>query len=237
MRATWLVGLVAVAAWVPPCAAQTVYGAGGLFIHPTALTPPRGDSTLSLSYFTQRLRGARSEWLPASWALSPTDRVQAGAVFLHWQGGRVSRQSGGLFARWQLAPVGEGLPAVALAGSLLAGEVRLGQVSLVASQPLASHPWRGVVAHAGLQWARRADIPTSDEDWSLFGGLEAPMGGGFRLVGEAGTRLGFNRRGALAVGILWSGPPGIRIGIGAANIGRSDDPQFFVGAGYALAAR
>jgi hypothetical protein len=222
--------------WIGPAAqAQTAYGPGGLFIHPTATVPSRGALDLNLSWYTQRIEGQpTTQWIPVSVAYSATDRFQVGPLFLERLVKDRSRASGGLFARYLLTPDGLHHPAVALAGNFYAGDVRLASVSLVSSHAFRQRDRSLFTVHLGAQWARRSDIPRAQDSLSGFVALEAPLSQNFAAVAEYGTRFSFDYKERSALGVVWRPKGGLQVGVGFVNTGRSSENGFFVGVGYPL---
>ncbi len=214
--------------------AQTVYGPGGLFIHPTAFTPQRGAVGMNVSYFTQKIGSAQTEWIPVSLTYAPQNRLELGALYVNRLAKSQHRDSGGAFAKFQFVEPKERRPAVAFTASYIGGDIQLSSVSGVASYGFRNGNREALIAHAGVQWARRADISVTKDDVSGFAGLELPVGRGFRLIAEGGTRFSFDRNSTSAIGVMWDNGGRFKLGIGYINAGRSDDNRFFVGAGYAL---
>lgn len=215
--------------------AQTAYGPGGLFVHPTAFTSARGTPQLNVSYFTQQISGQReTEWLPVSFTYSPTDRSEIGALYLNRRAGSHRGDSGGLFGKYQLVPDSVHAPAVAIAGSWLSGDVKLASLAGVVSHSFRYRDRAALTAHLGVQWARRADIANAQDDTAGFGGLELPIGKELSLVGELGSRFRFDRSQTSAVGLMWAPSRSLHVGIGFVNVGRSTGNRFFVGVGYRL---
>ncbi len=214
-----------------PVYAQTVYGPGGLFVHPTASAVPLGMRA-NLSWFTQEANGARSQWIPASLTYSPDGRLQFGGLFVSRRAGGRERPSGGAFGKYQIIRGSVLSPSIAIAGSFLGGDVQQSSLSAVGSGRIPATP---LTVHSGLQWARRADLPVSSDGFSRFLGVEASLGKGFRLVAETGTRFRFDREPASAYGLMWTGPGGWELGIGWVNTGRSGSNRLFIGAGITVA--
>lgn len=215
--------------------AQTAYGPGGLFVQPTAVLPPARTLNLNVSTFTQRIEGRpSSQWIPASLAYSISDRIQAGPLFLHrsFNGGEFL--SGGLFARYALAPDKPNSPAIALTGSFLTGDVRLASVGLVGSHAFKSGDRTVLSLHAGGLWGRRDDIPNPGDSLSAFIGADVPLGREFSLIAEYGTRFSFDYKERSSYGVVYRPKRGPQIGVSFVNTGRSSENGFFVGVGYPL---
>ena len=214
---------------------QTLYGPGGLFVHPTAFTPRRGVFQFNLSYFTQKADGeTQGEYFPYSLAYSPTNRLEIGALYLHHRSGQNERDSGGAFAKLQLLADGPAHPAVALVGSILGGEFRQGSLAAVASHNFRRGDHVLFMLHAGLQLTRWQDnnSPSPSTSLSAFTGLVIPLKYGFSLLGEVGSRFAFDNKETSGFGIQYTSRGGYMLGVGFVNTGRGDDNRFFVGVGF-----
>lgn len=216
--------------------AQTLYGLGGLFIHPTALTPQRGEFSLSASWFSQRIAGQGStEWAPFGLSYGVSDRLEVGALYadrLRTNGLR--RGSVGLFVRNQLLPEKAKQPAVALSASYLGSDVKLASVAGTASYHFRRGDRTLVLGHAGVQWGWRGDGVPDTDAVSLFVGAEVPLGQGFSVLGEYGTRFAFDYKERSALGLMWRSPRGFSVAAGYVNVGRSSENRFFVGVGVPI---
>jgi hypothetical protein len=212
---------------------QTVYGPGGLFVHPTAFMEPSG-SRANLSWFTQEANGVESRWIPASLTFDLDQDTQAGALYVSRLLRGAERSSGGVFFKRRIIRESVLSPGIAVIGSYLGGDVQQSSLSLAGSWRIPAA--RGLTLHSGIQWARRADLPVSRDGFSRYMALDAPLGAGFRAVGEIGSRFSFDRKASSAYGLMWSGPGGLEVGVGWVNTGRSDSNRFFIGAGITVAA-
>lgn len=235
-RTFLMIGLIAVSLLPVQIAAQTLYGQSGLFIHPTAFTPKRYSLTFSASEFTQRESGRRqTEWVPLGLSYALSDQLEIGALYVDRLSANGTRRgSVGVFARHQLVKETERRPAIALSGSYLGSDVRLASLATVASYHFRRNGRVLLIGHTGVQWGWRADgVPASDSV-SAFLGAEVPLGSGFSLIGEYGSRFGFDARERSAVGLMWHGSRGFSVALGYVNVGRSSDNHFFVGVGVPL---
>jgi hypothetical protein len=214
--------------------AQTTYGPGGLFIHPTASVRPEGSLGLNVSWFEQKVPGRPlASWLPVSVIVGVDGRTEVGATYLRRLDLSSNASSGGVFVKHQFARQTERSPAVAVAASYLGGGVQLSSVSLVASHRFGPGE-RSVTGHLGTQWAGRADISKSEDDGGIFAGIEAPLARRLALVAEYGTRFSFDYKERTAIGLVWREPNGYQVGVGAVNVGRSGGNRFFIGVGFPL---
>jgi hypothetical protein len=230
------VSITAVCGLTERTQAQTLYGQSGLFIHPTAFTPKRHSLTFSASWFTQHIQGQRrTEWVPLGLSYGITDRLEVGVLYMDRLAETgLRRGSVGGFVRQQLVTENAGRPAITLSGSYLGSDVQLASAAMVASYHFRRGTRTALIGHAGVQWGWRADgIPASDAV-SVFVGAEVPLGGGFSVLGEYGSRFAFDNKDRSALGLMWHGRQGFSVAVGYVNVGRSSDNQFFVGVGVPL---
>lgn len=215
---------------------QTLYGEGGLFIHPTAFTPAAKSITASASWFSQEIAGSRAtEWAPLGMAYGITNRLEVGALYadrLNTNGLR--RGSGGLFLRDQVVPEAHGRPAVALSASYLGSDVKLASVAASAGYHFRSRNRTVLVGHGGIQWAWRGDGVAPGDSVSVFAGVEAPVWHGISVLAEYGTRFSFDYKETSAVGLMWHASHGFSVAAGLVNVGRSSSNRFFVGVGVPI---
>jgi hypothetical protein len=212
--------------------AQTLYGPGGLLIHPTALTPPQGQFGMNVSYYNQIIgTNTSTDWIPISLTYSISDRVEIGALFVDRRLGDYRTSEGG-FARYRILADAPSHPAFAIAGSYLDGDVKQSSVSGVFSHVFRRGGHKLLVLHAGAQWARRSDIALPGDSLSGFLGAAVPLGDRFSLIAEAGTKFSFDRHETSAFGVSWQASKIVGISLGFVNTGRSKDNGFFAGVGY-----
>jgi hypothetical protein len=185
--------------------AQTLYGPGGLFIHPTAYTPPAQSLTLSASYFTQDIAGDRAtQWVPLGLSYGVTSRLEVGAMYVdRLASNGLDRGSAGVFLRDQIVRETAGRPAVALSGSYLGSDVKLASVAASAGYHFRSAGRTVLIGHAGIQWGWRGDGVPPGDSVSEFIGAEAPVRYGVSVLAEYGTRFSFDYKESSALGLMW----------------------------------
>jgi hypothetical protein len=219
-----------------PVRAQTVYGQGGLFLHPSAFVRPAGSINFGASFFTQRTGPTgHSEWNPYSLSYGFSDRLEAGITAIRHQGTGIDAHSHvGPFVRYELLSDTPSRPAIGLVASDLPSDLRQTTLAGVLSHRLVSTRSGSLIIHTGVEWVRTSGETGNQTDAAGFVGLQLPVARRLALVGEAGTKLKFERTGATAVGLMWSPPGGGSVAIGWVNNGRSRSNEFFVGAGYPI---
>ena len=82
-----------------PASAQSLYGPGGLFLHPTASLPPKGQWTPSFLFLPthQPIDDDTRIWLSSSLDYGVTDNLEVGAIFLKVTGWDHDASVGGFF--------------------------------------------------------------------------------------------------------------------------------------------
>lgn len=226
-------GLLCSLCCVAPVGAQTFYGPAGLFVHPTAFTAPPGWRSFNVTTLTQKMGSDTDRYVPISASFGLTPRAEAGLVAVYHTGEMThTHWHGGVFGKYQLVPDAPNHPAVALTATYREHDMLESSVVGVLSHRFARNGRQPVTAHAGVKWGRANHMHDNATGLAGFVGLEVPLGARLRLVAETSTRLDFEPSAAQAIGLMWHAPNGGNLGVGLVNIGRSDDPQFFVGVGY-----
>lgn len=214
--------------------AQSFYGAGGLLIHPTALTSEKKGIALYASWATQKAGSRRTEWQLTTLAFDISDRLSAGLVSIYHRGAGAQPHEHvhpGIFAKYQLLPDSPSHPAFALAASYRDKDELQTTLAAVLSHRFARQEKTLFNGHLGAKYGR---TPSGRDGVAGFVGLDIPLGKDFHLFGEVATRLSFEPREASAVGLLWAPTDGLKVVIGMINIGRSDSNRFFIGVGYPI---
>jgi hypothetical protein len=234
-----LIGSAAVvlfsAAFVP-AAAQTVYGQGGLLLHPSAFMRPAGSLNFGASYFSQRTgTTGRSEWNPYSLSYAFSGRAEFGVTAIRHQGTGIEAHTHvGPFVRYQFLPDTPSHPAVGLQASDLPSDLRQTTVAGVLSHRFGPARRAALTVHTGLEWVRTSGETGNQSDAAGFVGLQVPLTRELAITGEVGTKLKFERHSASAIGLMWASPAGPSVAIGWVNNGRSRSHEFFIGAGYPI---
>ena len=237
MKASTLpVSLCLTLACIGTAHAQTLYGPGGLFIHPTAFTLSAHSLTASASWFSQKIEGSRaSEWVPLGLSYGVTDRLEVGVLYVDRLASTgLRRGSGGLFLRDQLVSETAGRPAIALSASYLGSDVKLASASASAGYHFRSRGHTVLIGDGGVQWGWRGDDVPSGSAVSFFVGAEAPLKYGVSLIAEYGTRFSFDYKESSALGVMWRSRSGVSVAAGYVNVGRSSSNRFFVGVGIPI---
>lgn len=241
MKHWWPILSCGLLLWGGTSDAAGVYGPSGLFLHTTAYLPPSGPPTVGTTYFTQVRRtpaGNRTiTWVPVFVDARLSERIEAGAVYLHqrFQGDSLSSYGG--FVKYQLAPEQPRVPAFAVDAELITGDLRQAAVNLVASKELGRREDRPLRVHLGWTLHRRSDLQGpqgrfDETDNAPFAGVEVGVARNLRFIAEAEARLKFYPEAATAVGLMWTPSPQLGLAIGWLNTGRSVQSRLFIGVGY-----
>jgi hypothetical protein len=218
-----------------PAAAQTFYGATGLFVHPSAFSAPRGAIGLNASVLTQESEGHVNTYAPVSMSYGMTNRLEGGVLYLRHTGSDVHAHSHmGAFAKYQILPETRTRPAVAIAGTFRHTDMLERSAAAVASHNFQRSGRTVVTGHAGIKWGQANHDHERHNAIAGFVGVEYPLGRRLRLIGEASTGFSFEPGAASSLGLAWDAPNGSHVGIGFVNIGRSDSARFFFGVGYPI---
>ncbi|HVK01938.1 MAG TPA: hypothetical protein VM490_00540 [Armatimonadaceae bacterium] len=212
--------------------AQTFYGPGGLFVHPSAFSPKPGSRSMAASIITQDSDHGSGQYVPVSLSFGLTERFSAGALLISHRGDAHPHDHGGVFAKYQLARDSASRPAFAVAGAYRRQDSMETSLAGVASHQFLGRSGRPlVVGHLGVKYGRH---PSGRDDVGAYGGVEVPLGGDVRLVGELSTRLRFEESAARGLGLFWGKPGTVSVGLGMVNLGRGRRDGFFFGVGYPL---
>lgn len=218
-----------------PSLAQTVYGQGGLFLHPSAFVRPAGSLNFGASYFTQVSPAGRSEWNPYAVSYGFSDQLEGGITVVRHQGRGVETHSHvGPFLRWEAVRDTPSRPAFGLVASDLPSDLRQTTLAAVFSHRFDQQRRDGFALHTGVEWVRTGGEFGSESDVAGFVGLQSPLVRNLVLIGEIGSKLKFERASASAIGLMYAAPRGGSLAIGWVNNGRSHSNEFFVGAGYPI---
>lgn len=228
--------LAALGTWTPAARAQTAYAPGGLFIHPTAFTPPAHEFSIYAAAFTQDEAGGSNEsYYPLSLTYTPTDRLQVSGLYVYHQGrNEPSHSHVGTFLKYQLTPDTRSHPALALAGAYAGNDHLESMVAGVMSHAFLRGNRVLTTLHLGVKWGREADKAGGVDDVGGFLGAQVPLNRQWDLVGESSTRLKFDRSSASSIGLMYHNRAGNGISVGLVNGGRSSRMKFFFGVALPL---
>jgi hypothetical protein len=223
---------------VAPASAQSLYGPGGLFLHPTASFPPQGRLTPAILVLPQHHPEARSTrtWISGSVDFGLTPDLELGASVVKVAGWQRDPSAGGFF-KYRLRREGTLLPAVAVGYTHLGGGDVDTQVGFLAlRKQLGVGKRRLVVAHLGVQYANRIDGEERKE-FQPYGGLELGLTSRLTFAFEARPRGNNEFDAPMALTLSYRVADYWKVAVTWANNGLSDEPKFGFGAGFSLGAR
>ncbi len=213
--------------------AQSVYSPGGLFIHPTAFTPPTHQFSVYAAAFTQdEARGRSQAYFPLALTYVPIDKLQVSALAVYHEGKNTAPYGHfGAFVKYQLLSDTPSHPAFALTGSYVAHDELESSIAGVFSRAFTRHDRVFATLHLGMKWGRSSDGDGGASDLGGFVGAQIPLSREWNLVGETSSRLKFDRASASSVGFMYQTRKGLGISLGIVNSGRSSRMNPFFGVG------
>jgi hypothetical protein len=223
--------------------AQSLYGPGGLFLHPTASLPPKGALTPAVLVLPQHnpLTGVTRTWVSGSLDYGATDDLEVGVTVLQITGLEAGPSEGG-FAKYRFVRESHTRPAVAAGLTVLGfgdADSRIyfmalrKQIAGGKGQSVGPH---AVVLNAGVQYtAIRDGIPR--EDLKPYGGMEIGLARRLTFIGEARPQGTAEFATPFALTLAYQYGRAGRLALTWANLGRSESPRFGIGAGIGIGAR
>lgn len=234
----WIAAAVLFCLAGAPARAQSLYGPGGLFLHPSASVPPWGQATPSVLVLPQHNSVANSTrtWISGSVNYGLLPDVEITGTYLKVAGWGRSASLGGS-AKWRIQREGLIQPAIAVGGTYLGGGGVDTRTLFVAAQKGFGAGGLGrLKLHLGLQYA---DLLDGDDRSGLqpFAGVELGLASRLTFIAEARPR-GKNELGTpLALTLSYRAAENWNLALTWANNGMSDEPMFGFGAGFSLGTR
>jgi hypothetical protein len=222
-----------------PASAQSLYGPGGLFLHPSASLPEPGRLTPAILVLPQRnpTSDAVRTWFSTSLDYGVTKQIEIGLTYLevfNWK----DRASFGGYMKFKLLEESDGRPAIAAGFSQLAfGDFDASLVFLAGQKELFSIRDRfPVTAHLGGMYvdeldgiARSAFVP--------YGGVEIGLNDYFSFIAEGRTKMKGDESTPWGLTVVYKPNEDWKFALTWSNTGQSGSPRFGFGAGLALGAR
>jgi hypothetical protein len=220
-----------------PASAQSLYGPGGLFLHPTASLPPKGQLTPGILVLPQHNPVARSTrtWISGSLDYGLTDDLEVGVTVLKVTNWDREASVGGFF-KYRLLEETDSQPAVAIGFTQLGfGDVNTRQAFLALRKQVARgrHP---VTAHLGVQYVDEVDA-LSKHEFQPYAGFEVGLASRLTFIAEGRPRMNGEFGTPLALSLSYQVADNWRLAVTWANNGLSDTPKWGFGAGFSLGAR
>jgi hypothetical protein len=221
-----------------PARAQSLYGPGGLFLHPTASFPPKGRITPGFLFLPQHDPVANDTriWLSGSLDYGVTDDLEIGGTFLKVTGWDRDPSFGG-FVKYRLMKENLFRPALAVGFEQLGfGDVNTRSGFLALRKEFSIGKRHLIVAHLGVQYIDEMD-GLSHHQWEPYGGLEIGVTKRLTFIAEGRPRGNQEFGTPLALTLSYKVTKDWHLAATWANNGRSDEPRFGFGAGLSLGSR
>jgi hypothetical protein len=221
-----------------PASTQSLYGPGGLFLHPTATLPEKGQVTPGFLLLPQHNPVAKSTrtWISASLDYGLTDRIEVGAVFLKVAGWQRDPSAGGFF-KYQLVKEGITVPAAAIGFTQLGGgDVNTRSAFLALRKQFGVGGKLRLIGHVGVEYADEVD-GIARHEFRPYAGAELEVGKRLSFIVEGRPRMNREFGTPIALTIAYKPSSNWRLAITWANNGLSDEPKFGFGAGLTLGSR
>ncbi len=220
-----------------PASAQSLYGPGGLFLHPTASVPPKGKLTPAILVLPQHnpVFDDTRTWISGTLDYGLTDDLEIGATVVKVSGWERDASAGG-FLKYRFWGDDAGTSAAVGFTQLGGGEVdtRLGFLAVrhAFSQPGA----RRIVGHLGVQYVDYIDA-VSKHEFQPYAGIEIGLSSRLSFIAEGRPRMSQEFGTPLALTLSYRPSEDWTLALTWANNGLSDTPKFGFGAGYTLGSR
>ena len=221
-----------------PAGAQSLYGPGGLFLHPTASVAAPGDINPSFLFLPQRNSQSRATriWMSTSVSVGLPGRIEAGVTALKVTGWDRNPSFGG-FVKYQFRPETLTSPALAIGATQLSGgDVNNRQLFLAARKKVGLLYGRSITANLGAQYVDEED-GISRHEFRPYAGLELGLSERLSFIAEARPLQNREFGMPLALTFSYRASDRMKFALTYANNGLSDEPRIGFGAGYSLGAR
>lgn len=219
--------------------AQSLYGPGGLFLHPTADVPPKGQATLGAIVLPQRIPPTpglhtNPTWGTISLDYGLTEDIEIGATNLMITD--FSPSWGGYF-KYRLLRENAGQPAVAVGFTYTGFGDNDGRAAFLAGRKQLNkggrHP---IIGHLGIQYIDvLAGLPY--DQFLPYAGFEFGLAPRWTLIAEARPRGHSDFKTSTALSLSYQYGKGNRLVATFANTGQSTIPRFGFGVGFTIGTR
>jgi hypothetical protein len=234
-----LLSIGLLASSVATARAQSLYGPGGLFLHPTADVPPKGRLTGGVLALEQRIPSTpglheQPVWLSGSLDYGATEDIEIGITGLAITDFKTSW--GGSF-KYRFLHESASRPAVAAGFAMSGWGGSDGQQGFVAARKQLNrgggHP---IIGHLGLLYLNDlAGLPY--HQLLPYAGVEYGVARRLTLIGEFRPRGKSDFKTSTALSLSWEYARGGRLVVTWANTGQSTQPRFGVGVGILMGGR
>jgi hypothetical protein len=223
--------------------AQSLYGPGGLFLHPTADVPEKGQLTLGALVLPQRIPSIippdpafhrNPTWGSVSLDFGLTEDIEIGATSMMITDFKPSH---GGFAKYRFLRESRRRPAAAVGFTYSDfGGTNSRAVFLALRKQVNADTERPIIGHVGLQYIDvLAGFPY--EEIHPHGGVEWWLNPRWTLIAEARSRGRSDFKVSTALSVSYQYGKGNRLVLTWANTGQSTQPRFGFGVGYTIGTR
>jgi hypothetical protein len=219
--------------------AQSLYGPGGLFLHPTADTPEKGQLTAGVLVLPQHIHPTpglhtNPTWISGSLDYGLTRDVEIGFTSLAITDFETSY--GGFF-KYRFLHESRSQPAMAVGFTYSGFGENNGRAGFLALRKQLSmserHP---VIGHLGLQYINvLGGLPYNQ--FLPHAGAEFGLARRLTLIAEVRPRGKGDIKTSTALSLSYAYGKGNRVVVTWANTGQSVQPRFGFGAGYLIGTR
>lgn len=234
----WTAALVCILATAAPVGAQSLYGPGGLFLHPTASLPEPGRLTPGVLVLPQHNPEANATrtWISGSLDYGLSRNLELGITVLQVTNWDRDASMGGFF-KYRLLEETASRPAVAVGYTQLGfGDVNTQQAFLALRKQFATGCPHPVTVHLGVQYVDEVD-GVSKQQFQPYAGLEVGLTSRLTFIAEGRPRMNEEFGTPLALTLSYRVTDRWQLAVTWANNGLSDTPKFGVGAGFSLGGR
>lgn len=221
-----------------PAGAQSLYGPGGLFLHPTASMPQKGRLTPGLLVLPQHNpdAGSTRTWISGSVDYGLTDDLELGATVVKVAGWDRDPSFGG-YVKYRLMRETLTRPALAVGYTQLGfGDVNTRIAFAALRKQFGIGRRRLIVTHLGVQYADEVD-GLKRRQLQPYAGIELGITSRVSFIAEIRPRLEHDFGTPLALTLAYKPTRDWRLAVTWANNGLSDEPMFGFGAGLTLGSR
>jgi hypothetical protein len=219
--------------------AQSLYGPGGLFLHPTADVPEKGQVTVGVIALPQHIHPTAGlhtnpTWISGTVDYGLNDNIEVGFTSLGIT--HFDPSFGGYF-KYRFRRESSRMPAMAV-GFTFSGfgecDGRAGFLAL--RKQLSTNDRHPIVGHVGLQYINvLGGLPYNQ--FLPHAGVEVGVARRLTFIAEARPRGKGDIKTSTALSLSYQYGKGNRLVVTWANTGQSVQPRFGVGVGYLIGTR
>jgi len=220
-----------------PASAQSLYGPGGLFLHPTASLPEPGKLTPAILVLPQHDRASNDTrtWISGSLDYGLSRNLEIGATVVKVSAWDRNPSAGGYF-KYRLLEETPNRPAAAFGLTQLGGGDVNTRVGFFALRKELGGERFPVTAHLGVLYSDEVD-GIDHHRWEPYAGVEVGLAPKWTLALEGRARTEAYNGTPLAVTAIYHPSRDWKLALTWANSGRSNNPYFGFGAGISLGSR